>query len=212
MALAADRFLERLERDALAPAYFLYGDEPLQLSECTDALRRAARAAGLSERLVFDADSASDWERIRGESSAMSLFAERRLIEVRIGSRKPDKGGQAVIGDILAGGSDDVFLFTSGALDGRQRKAQWFKLLEKGTVCVATRDLPAAQLPGWLSRRAARFDKRLSGDAAELIAERVEGNLLAAAQEVEKLCLLVDADALDARSVIAAVSDSARYD
>ncbi len=214
MQLTVDRLLERLQKPApLAPCYFLYGEEPLQLTECGDALRRRATADGISERLAFTIESAADWQAVRGESGAMSLFAERRLIEIRLGSRKPDKAGGEWLAELAARGEgDDVHVVVAGKLDGAARRTRWFKALEKGAVCVASRDLKARDLPGWLNRRAARHGKRLSGDAAALIAERVEGNLLAAAQEVEKLCLVVDAESIDARAVLAAVTDSARYD
>lgn len=213
MQLGVDRLLDRLAAGELDPTYFLYGEEPLQLSECGDEVRRQAHNAGIVERLVFDIDSASHWQAVNGETSAMSLFSERRLIEIRLGNRKPDKNGSAVLEAIAKRSStDDVYLISTGKLDGSARKTAWFKMLEKSTVSVASRDLKAAQLPAWLGRRAARFGKRVSAEAAALIADRVEGNLLAAAQEVEKLCLLVDGESIDERDVLNAVSDSARYD
>ncbi|MCB1747695.1 MAG: DNA polymerase III subunit delta [Gammaproteobacteria bacterium] len=213
MQLNADRLLERLQAGALEAAYFFHGDEPLQLTELGDALRAAAQRAGIAERQVFDADTNADWEAILGESQAMSLFAERRLIEIRLGTRNPDKRGTEVLeqlAELPAG--DDVYLVLAGALDGRSRKQRWFKALEQGMVCVGTRNPRPDQLPGWLDRRAARLGKRLTREAALLIADRVEGNLLAAAQEVEKLCLLVDAEHIDDATVVQAVTDSARFD
>lgn len=213
MPLGVDRFVDRLNKLGIEPSYFFYGEEPLQLLECGDALRKRAVDQDIVERLVFDIENASDWDAIEGESSAMSLFAERRLIEVRLGSRKPDKRGAAILEAIVTrDSSDDVFLISAGRLDAGTRKTKWFKALEKHTVCVATYGLKAAQIPGWLNRRATRLQKRLSNDAAALIAERVEGNLLAAAQELEKLCLLVDSETIDAHEVIKAVGDHARYD
>ena len=206
MQLQADRLFERLAKGELDPTYFFYGDEPLQLSECGDALRRRASESGVVERLVFDIESAADWEAVGAESRAMSLFAERRLIEIRLGNRKPDKHGSAVLESIVSRAAlDDVFLITASKLDAGTRKTRWFKMLEGQTVCVVARDLKAQQLPAWLGRRAGRFGKRLSPEAAALIADRVEGNLLAAAQEVEKLCLLVTSDIIDDHDVINAV-------
>lgn len=213
MQLSVDRLLDRLADGTLDRSYFFYGDEPLQLAECADALRRAANAAGIAERLVFTVENTGDWEAVRGESGAMSLFAERRLIDIRFGSRKPDKHGTAVLTGLLeADDSDDIHVVSCGKLDGRARKSAWFKALDQHAVTVVARDLDQQQLPAWLARRAARFNKRLSTDAAELVADRVEGNLLAAAQEVEKLCLLVEADEIDAADVIASVTDSTRFD
>ncbi len=213
MQLSADRLLDRLGSHGLDPCYFLYGDEPLQLSECGDALRRRAHDDGIAERRVFDVETASDWDAVAAASSAMSLFAERRLLEIRLGKRKPDKRGQAVL-DTLIGApqAEDVVLIVAGKLDAAARKTKWFKALEKNTVCVTARDLEARQLPAWLKRRAAASGKILSDEAQTLIADRVEGNLLAAAQELEKLCLLVAEETIDARAVISAVTDSARFD
>lgn len=213
MQLQVDRLFERLAKGELDPTYFFYGDEPLQLSECGDALRRRASESGVLERLVFDIESAADWEAVGAESSALSLFAERRLIEIRLGNRKPDKYGSAMLESIISReSSDDVVLISAGKLDAAARKTRWFKMLEGQTVCVVARDLKAQQLAAWLGRRAGRFGKRLSPEAAALIADRVEGNLLAAAQEVEKLCLLVNGDIIDEHEVLNAVSDSARFD
>lgn len=213
MQLTPERLLDRLRDGTLDRAYFFYGDEPLQIMEMSDALRARARAQGLLERRVFDADNAGDWDAIGSESNALSLFAERRLIEIRIGSRNPDKRGTEVLEAITANQEgDDVFLILAGAIESRARQARWFKVLEKGTSCVVARDLDPGQLPAWLTRRAAHHGKRLARAAAALIAERVEGNLLAAAQEVEKLCLLVDAETIAEADVIHAVTDSARFD
>ena len=213
MQVAADRLSERLTAQGLETAYFFHGEEPLQLVECTDALRRRALEEGVNERIVFDADTGIDWQAVLGESNAMSLFAERRLVEIRLSSRKPDKTGIGVLEQLLsAEQSEDVILLSAAKFDARARKAKWFKMLEQHAVCVMTRDLKQNALPGWLNKRARRLGKRLTTSAAELIADRVEGNMLAAAQEVEKLCLLVDGQEIGQSEVISAVSDSARYD
>lgn len=213
MQSSADRLLTALERGERAANYFLHGAEPLQITELGDAIRRRLAEDGVSERLVFDIENASDWDTLAGESQAMSLFAERRLLDIRLGTRKPDKAGGAALAALLERDGDaDTVLVTAGKLDGNTRKARWFKQLEQQAVTVATRDPAARELPRWLGRRAARHGKQLGDDAAALIADRVEGNLLAAAQEIEKLCLLVDGDTIDARDVVAAVADSARFD
>ena len=212
MQVAADRLNDRLGAHGLEVAYFFHGEEPLQLAECTDAVRRRAVEEGVSERIVFDADTGIDWQAVLAESNAMSLFAERRLVEIRLGSRKPDKTGIGVL-EQLTGveQSEDVLLVSAAKFDARARKAKWFKMLEQHAVCVMTRDLTQSALPGWLNKRARRSGKQLTTAAAELIADRVEGNMLAAAQEVEKLCLLVDGQEIGQSEVIGAVSDSARY-
>lgn len=211
--LSVDRLQERLADGRPASTYFFHGEEPLQLLECADALRRRAFACGIEERQVFDAETGIDWQAVADESNALSLFARRRLFEIRLGERKPDKAGIEVLERLLTRAApDDILLVTAGKIDGQSRKARWFKLLEQHAVCVTTRDLPTSALPEWLNRRAARGGKRLTPAAAAIIADRVEGNMLAAAQEVEKLCLLVAAAVIDESDVITAVRDSARYD
>ena len=211
--LAAARMHERLDREPLAATYFFYGDEPLQLLECADALRARALREGIAERRVFDAETGVDWQGVLDESSAMSLFSSRRLFEIRLGERKPDKAGGEVLERLAArAGDEDIVLVTAGKPDAAARKSKWFKALEQHAQCVASRSLDADSLPAWLDRRAARFGKRLSRAACELVADRVEGNMLAAAQEVEKLCLLVDGESIGEADVLHAVRDSARFD
>lgn len=211
--VAAERFAERLAAGLPGRLYFFHGEEPLQVAECSDALRAALGRDGIAERVVFDGDTGIDWAALAAEASALSLFASTRLIEVRLGARKPDKTGGEVLERFAAeGAGDDVLLVTAGKLDASARKQRWFKALEQAALTVATRELRLDALPAWLTRRAARRDKRLAPAAARLVAERVEGNMLAAAQEVEKLCLLVDGDTIGEDEVVRAVQDSTRYD
>jgi DNA polymerase-3 subunit delta len=140
--LTVDRLHERLRAQPLAPIYFFYGDEPLQLLECADAIRRRAHDDGVSERMVFDAEVGIDWSLVSAEANAMSLFASRRLFEIRLGEKKPDKGGVEVLERLVRrDGSEDVVLVTAAKLDGQTRKSRWVKLLEDHAVTVATRDL-----------------------------------------------------------------------
>jgi DNA polymerase III subunit delta len=213
MQISPNRLNERLNAHGLEAVYFFHGEEPLQLAECADAVRRRAAEDGIDERIVFNADTGIDWQALLGESNAMSLFATRRLVEIRLGSRKPDKDGIDVLEQLTsAAQSDDVLLISAAKFDARARNAKWFKTLEQHSVCVMTRDLKQNALPAWLNQRARRLGKQLTATAAELIADRVEGNMLAAAQEVEKLCLLVEGREIGESEVISAVSDSARYD
>ncbi|MGE0859014.1 MAG: DNA polymerase III subunit delta [Gammaproteobacteria bacterium] len=213
MQLTVERLMERLRAQSLAPVYFFHGDEPLQLLECADAVRARALEDGINERCVYDADTGIDWQALAEEGNALSLFATRRLFEIRLGERKPDKGGPEFLERLASQGlAEDVVVVTAGKPDKSARNARWFKALEADAVCVATRDLRGAALPEWLARRAARFGRRLERGAAALVAERVEGNMLAAAQEVEKLALLVDTETITEDDVLAAVRDSARYD
>ena len=213
MQLTVERLHERLRGQPLGMIYFFHGDEPLQLLECADAVRKRAFEEGVEERCVFDAETGIDWQALADEGNALSLFAARRLFEIRLGERKPDKAGAEILERLASREqADDIVVVSAGKADAAMKKAKWFTALESHAVCVATRDLRGAALPEWLGRRAARFGKRIAPAAAELIADRVEGNMLAAAQEVETLCLLVDGEIIGAEDVLGAVRDSARYD
>ncbi len=213
MQLTVERLHERLRGQPLGMIYFFHGDEPLQLLECADAVRKRAFEEGVEERCVFDAETGIDWQALADEGNALSLFAARRLFEIRLGERKPDKAGAEILERLASREqADDIVVVSAGKADAAMKKAKWFTALESHAVCVATRDLRGAALPEWLGRRVARFGKRIAPAAAELIADRVEGNMLAAAQEVEKLCLLVDGELIGEEDVLAAVRDSARYD
>ena len=195
-----------------APAYLVHGDEPLQETESVDLIRASARAAGCSERLVFDVEPRFDWQRIQQCTQEQSLFAARRLIEIRLGTRKPDKTGSRVLIDILSGHGADSLLLTMAKFDRNSERAAWFKAVDDVGVCVPVRAPAAAHLPKWIRSRAQSAGLTLTAEATELIALRSAGNLLAAAQELEKLKLLLNDRTADVELVSAATADSARFD
>lgn len=213
MPVSPDKLSAQLEKKGLARAYFIFGDEPLQSAECADLVRAAARAAGTSERLLFDVDAKFDWQYLRSEANEMSLFAERRLIEIRLGGRKPDKTGSAILLDLL-GREDllDIFLISADRLDKNAQKSTWFKAIDAVGVTVQVRQIALSELDRWIIGRAARLGMRLTTAAAEIIAVRAEGNLLAAAQELDKLSLLVEQGEVDVDLVLGAIVDSTRFD
>ncbi|MDJ0892304.1 MAG: DNA polymerase III subunit delta [Gammaproteobacteria bacterium] len=202
---------ERLAR-GLAPVYLVHGDEPLQLRESLDAVRSHAKAAGYAERLALDVERGFDWNRLRQELGSLSLFAARRLIEVRLPGGKPGDDGARVLRESVASPVDDVVLLVStGKLDARVLRSAWVKALDAAGVTVQARQVERRRLPAWIRRRAGERGVRLSGDGAALLADRVEGNLLACAQEVDKLALLFPGQTVSAEAVQSAVFDSARY-
>jgi len=162
----------------------------------------------------MDVERGFDWSRLAGEAGAMSLFASRRLIELRLGSSKPGKdGSKALAAYAESPAPGDVLLVSAMKLDKRAQAGSWVKALEKAGVFVQIWPVKTAALPGWLQERAQRLGLQLSEAAAALIAERSEGNLLAGAQELEKLRLLAGEDArIDTQDVVAAMTDSARFD
>lgn len=199
----------------LSPVYIVSGDEPLLCQEAADTIRAAARQQGYDERQVFSADSNFEWGTLVQAGASMSLFAERRLLELRLPSGKPgDKGAAALIEYCARPADDTVLLITLPKLDGNQQKSKWGRALVDGglTQFVQIWPIDAHQLLQWIRQRLAQAGLAAQPDAVELIAARVEGNLLAAAQEIEKLKLLADGDQITVDIVQAAVADSARYE
>lgn len=195
-----------------APVYFLHGDEPLQIMEMGDRLRAHARDNGFDERQVFYASEDTDWSAFREAADSLSLFAERRLIEVRLPTGKPGRAGGEQLKAYCQNPAPDVLLLvTSSKLERGGKTSAWFKALDKAGVTIEAFPVPPRELPGWLQARFKRHGLSAEKDALDLIAERVEGNLLAAAQEVERLALLHPKATLTPDDVLAAVSDSARY-
>ncbi|KAB0548355.1 DNA polymerase III subunit delta [Pseudomonas argentinensis] len=200
---------------ALAPVYVVCGDEALLCQEATDAIRSASRAQGFTEREVFHAEANFDWGMLYEAGASLSLFAEKRVIELRIANGKPgDKGAAAILEYLGRPPEDTLLLITLPKLDGSAQKTKWAKALIDGPNCQFVQIWPvdANGLPQWIRQRLAQGGMNASAEAIDLIAARVEGNLLAAAQEIEKLKLLADGQQIDAGTVQAAVADSARYD
>jgi len=218
MQIRPDQLEAQLTR-GLKPLYTIHGDEPLLAQEAGDAIRAAARAAGYAERKVFTVSGAHfDWSGVLGAAQAMSLFAERQLIEIRIPSGKPGKDGGEALQAYCERLSDDVLtLVQLPRLDWQQAKAAWFNALDAAGTTVRVETLERKALPAWLAQRLARQGQRVqAGDAGQrtlaFFADRVEGNLLAAHQELQKLALLHPPGELSFEQVEAAVLDVARYD
>ncbi len=218
MQVRADQLDPQLGR-GLRPLYTVFGDEPLLAQEAGDAIRAAARAAGYVERKVFTVSGAHfDWSAVIGAAQAMSLFADRQLIEIRIPSGKPGKEGSDALQRYCEQINDDVLtLVQLPRLDGQQLKSAWFGALDGAGVSVRVEPVERKALPAWIAQRMARQDQRVQpGEAGQrtlaFFADRVEGNLLAAHQELQKLALLYPAGTLDFEQVESAVLNVARYD
>lgn len=213
MRLRADQIESHIHKAGLAPVYYLSGDEPLQMAEAADGIRMGARNQGFEERSILNVAKGFDWNQLHQEGASMSLFASRRLIELRLADQKPGKdGGAALIEYTEQINPDNVLLITGAKLDKRSQQTKWFKALDNAGVCVQIWPVETARLPDWISQRMRQLGKKIQRDAAMLIAQRVEGNLLAAKQEIDKLCLLVEKPDIDSTDVINSVSDSARFD
>ncbi|HEX7690032.1 MAG TPA: DNA polymerase III subunit delta [Burkholderiaceae bacterium] len=203
----------------LRDVYVIHGDEPLRAQEAADAIRAAARAAGCGERKVFVASGAHfDWSGVLGASQAMGLLADQQLIEIRIPSGKPGKdGGEALQQLAREAGPDSRLLVHLPRLDWQQQKSAWFAALEGAGVAIAADVIERNALPAWLAKRFAAQGQRVEPGAAgeatlAFMADRVEGNLLAAHQEIQKLGLLHPPGELTFAQVEEAVLDVARHD
>jgi DNA polymerase-3 subunit delta len=211
LRLGADQLPAALAR-GVTGIYLISGDEPLLVGEAADAVRAAARAQGYADRTVFFIDRSFDWNELRHASQSLSLFAERRLFELRMPSGKPDKGAQLLADLAERPPPDVVCLVVADKLDKKAADAPWVRAVEKHGVWVQVWPVETAALPAWLRARARALNVEIEPAAAQLIVDRVEGNLLAAKQELQKLCLLADGAAISADLVLRSVGDSARYD
>lgn len=190
MRLTAEQFLERPPK-SLSALYVIHGAEPLAALEAADKLREIARGTGYSEREVFTAESGFDWGRLLGAGNALSLFATLRLIEVRVPTGKPGKEGGAALEQYCQRLPDDtVTLVLLPEMDWQMKQAKWFGTLESAATTIEAMPVERAHLPRWLAGRLARQQQSANDDALEFLADRVEGNLLAAQQEIRKLALL----------------------
>jgi DNA polymerase-3 subunit delta len=210
LKLAPERLAGQLKAN-LAAIYLISGEEPLQREEAADAVRAAARAQGYTEREVFEAERGFDWNLLSNASANLSLFASRRVLDVRLGNTKPaDEGAEALKAFAADPAPDTILLVTCGKLE--RGGGAWVTALEQAGVMIQVWPVDARQLPAWLERRLRSRGLVPDADAVTLLAERVEGNLLAAVQEVEKLLLLRGPGPVDAEAVREATADSARFD
>ncbi len=197
----------------LKPIYWVSGDEPLQLGEACDAIRAAARNQEYGVREIYHVDRDFQWQQLTAAAQSLSLFSERRLLELRLNGAKLDDAGRSALVEYASRPPEDTVLLISGAkLEASVSKAKWFNEVMNQAVLIQVWPVEHGELPAWIGRRLQQKGFQATAEVARFLAERVEGNLLAAVQEIEKLFLLTGGGRLDMESVVAAVSDSARYD
>lgn len=196
----------------LAQLYVIWGDEPLAMLEAEDTIRAAALKQG-HERTVFTVQGKFDWSVIFGHADNFSLFAQKKLVEIRIPSGKPGIEGSSALGryadDLPA---DTVTVVSLPGLEWKQTKSKWFQALSSGGTVIQSRDVPLEQMPGWIGRRLAKNNQQASREALEFLANRLEGNLLAARQEIDKLSLLLPTGKLELADIEQAVTDVSRFE
>jgi len=197
------------------PVYLLCGDEPLQHKECIDMLRKAVKYYDYDEREVYTADAHFDWNSLEVAANELSLFSSKRLIELHLPSGKPSDKGVALIHYCENLPEDVILLMVAGKIESATKKSKWYKAVDKVAGIITVWPIEGSQLNQWLNKRLHLKKLSLQADSIQLIKDRVEGNLLAADQEIEKLSLLFPAKdqmlALDFEQVSYAVFDNARY-
>ncbi len=212
MALRAEQLQAQLAK-SLAPLYVVHGDEPLLALEAADAVRTAARKAGFREREVYFAERGFDWSELVHAGASLSLFGDRKIVELRIPTGKPGPQGAEAIGTYCArAGADILTLVSLPRLDRAGQSSAWFSALSAAGMIVDVFPVERARLPAWIGERLARQGQRAPREVLEFVADRVEGNLLAAFQEVQKLALLAPEGELALDDVRQAVANVARYD
>jgi DNA polymerase III subunit delta len=207
---------DKLERDLAAQlrsTYLLCGDEPLLVSEAADRIRAAARAQGFTEREVFFVERATGapWNDMLSAAQSLSLFASRRILEIRLPTGKPGTGAKTLQQLVAAAGPDLLLLVIAGELDRDAQGAAWVLDADRAGAWVTAQRPSAAAFPAWLRSRAAAAGLRLTDEGVDALVARTEGNLLAAHQEIEKLALAGLAEA-GATEVLASSTASSRFD
>ena len=203
--------LDQFLKQGLSSCYLVTGAEPLIVQECADAIRVAARGQGCIDRERFDTTDKAAWQNLLQSASAMSLFSDRKLIEVQVESGKPGTEGSKAIQEYLAMESDDILLIVAGKIDKQSQRAKWYTALDQRGAIITVWPVGRREMPSWIQARLKLRGMSADRDAVALLSERVEGNLLAAAQEIEKLSLLASDDHLSVEHVAESVGDSARY-
>jgi len=212
MARSSEQILADLTGGRLAPVYFLSGDEPLARFEMLDAIRAAARAAGVEERIVLQAGTGFDWGQLLTQMSARSLFGGRRLVELDLPTGKPGTdGSKAIVRACELADMECLLVVVTGRLEKAQPEARWVQALKAVAVGVECRIPDRSRLPDWVRQRARLVGVRLAPEAIGVLAERSEGNLLACAQALQHLAHLCPQGEVDAAAVLAATGDCARF-
>jgi DNA polymerase-3 subunit delta len=197
----------------LKPCYVLTGDEPLAQCECLDAIRQNARTRGYEERTSLSVDRYFNWQQITAFGQSSSLFASRRILEINIPTGKPGIEGSKVLQELASQPlADTITIIILPKVDWKDQKSAWYMALEQSCVLLLLEEIPSAQLPKWIASRLALQQQQTDNETLEFIAHQVEGNLLAAHQEIQKLGLLYPAGKLSNEDVRASVLNVSRYD
>ena len=214
MRVSTDELAARLSsnQSSLPALLLLNGNEALLIEEALDQARQVLKTLGFSERIKYQAEAGFDWNQITGAGQAMSLFAERRIIELRVPKSLGTAGTKALSDYCEQPTSDDILIVQMPALDKRQRNAKWFKMVESTGWVVDGPEISAQQFPMWLKKRLQSRSLRVENGVIELMSAQLEGNVLAAAQEVDKLQVLAPDGAVTMKLVNDSLADQAQFD
>ena len=211
MQVRPEQLPAHLER-GLKRVYLVSGDEPLQFNEALDAVREAARGLGFSERTVLDAEGSFGWSRLAEAVASLSLFAERRLIELRLPSGRPGaEGARALAAFAAEPGDDVVLLIGTGRIEARAKRSEWYRAIERAGATIEIWPKERSALPGWIRERARSRGLVASPEAIEELADRCEGNLAYGAQTIERLALLVSGGRIEIDDVLDGAAHGARF-
>jgi DNA polymerase-3 subunit delta len=212
MRVSSDQLPGHLQKN-LASFYFLSGDEPLQMGEAADLVRVSARQRGFTEREVLEHSANFDWSALLNAADSLSLFGEQRILDLRLSSSKVGTEGAKALAEFAANPPPDtLLLITAPKLERSQLTTKWVQALEQAGVLVQIWPVEGARLPPWIEQRLRRAGLVPEAGVVEMLADRVEGNLLAAVQEIEKLLLLHGAGVVTVEQLAESVADSARFD
>ncbi len=212
MRISTEQLPQQLARE-LKPLYIVFGSEPLLALEAADRIRAKARAEGYIEREILTVESGFKWSELAMSASSQSLFASLKLLELRIPNGKPGVEGASTLQDFCAAPpADTITLISLPELDWKAQKSGWFGALESAGIMVEAKEVPRRALPQWLTGRFKAQNQEADAETLGFIADRVEGNLMAAFQEVQKLALLCPTGKITFEQAREAVLDVARYD
>jgi len=205
--------LDRELKNKLLPVYLVSGDEPLLVQEALDSIRAACKLSGCDERKILDVDRKFNWASLSEEANSLSLFAERTLTELRLGKSKPgNPGAKALQSYCQQLPEDKILLISAAKMTTATLKSKWCSAIDKIGGIIQVWPITLNEMPQWIAQRARKMGLQIERDAIALLSDRLEGNLLAAQQELEKLKLLNDGSPINTETVLASVSDSAKYD
>lgn len=199
-------------RKRIAPVYFLSGDEPQQLGELADLIRKAAKQQGYSSREIFFAEKQFDWKQLNASTDTLSIFSDKKIIDLKLSGTLGQDGAKALTTYCRHVPDDILLLITAGKLAKENQKSAWFQAIDNAGCIIQVWPLAGQELLHWIQSRMEQKGMLPEPGAVKLLAGRVEGNLLAAAQEIEKLYVLYGSGNLSVQQILDVVADNSRYD